>query len=854
MTDLRHILFSSDPPGKTLIAFLDRTFSRMLPLRNFDLARLSNVLNLQRPLRGFVPWWFALGCGLFAAFFVQRPSGTAAEAHLDLTHAAVVVPATLSRQEDKAVRMLIEEVEKRTQIRLARVAKVPAGEQPFITVQRAASPPATGREGYQISSQKGGVSIMGNDARGVLFGVGHLLRSLRMERKSLTLPGSLNFSTAPKYPLRGHQLGFRPKTNSYDGWTLPMWEQQIRDLAVFGTNAIELIPPRSDDDASSPHFPLPQLDTMIGMSQICHDYGLDVWIWYPALDTDYSDPKTVEFALNEWGEIFKKLPRVDAVFVPGGDPGHTKPSHLMALLEKQTENLRRYHPKATMWVAPQGFTQEWMSEFLDLVKAEPKWLGGIVYGPQTRMSLPQLRAAIPKKYPLRHYPDITHSRHCQFPVPNWDTAFALTENREIINPRPTQMASIFRLLQPHTIGFIAYSEGCNDDVNKFVWSGLGWNPDKEVTDILREYSRYLIGPKYEGTISRGLLALENNWVGPAATNTGITTTLQQFQSLERSASPQDLLNWRFQQALYRAYYDSYVRSRLVYETALEEQALHKLREGRFTGALVAMQEAETILDRAVTEAVAQDWRARTFELGEALYQSIRMQLSVEKYQAIGVGRGANLNTIDFPLNSRLWLKEQFKALRQPMEEANRLRRLDEITNWKNPGPGGFYDDLGKLTEQPHLIRGPGFESDPQFLESSHLTTTNQSEGPRNPVSSDFALVGMGVQPVGPFSWWDIAESYYETPLKMRYTGLDHSAPYKVRVVYAGGSMQVKIRLQADDRFEVHPLIQKELQPMEFDIPREATADGELLLTWSRAPGSSGAGRGCQVAEVWLIRR
>jgi hypothetical protein len=338
---------------------------------------------------------------------------------------------------------------------------------------------------------------------------------------------------------------------------------------------------------------------------------------------------------------------------------------------------------------PQGFSQEWMDEFLGLLKAEPKWLAGIVYGPQTRLSLPQLRAAVPKRYPLRHYPDITHSRHCQFPVPNWDTAFALTQNREIVNPRPTQMASIFRLLQPHTIGFITYSEGCNDDVNKFVWTGLGWNPEADVTGLLREYSRYLISARHEDTFAQGLLALERNWVGPVMTNRGIDITLQQFQNLERSATPPELLNWRFQQALYRAYYDAYVRSGALYETALEGQAMNKLREAPRTGGLVAMQEAESILDKAVTAPVSQDWRARVFELGEALYQSIRMQLSVEKYQAIAVGRGANLNTIDFPLNSRLWLKGQFRELRQTMEEGERLRRIDELVNWKNPGPGGF---------------------------------------------------------------------------------------------------------------------------------------------------------------------
>jgi hypothetical protein len=268
-----------------------------------------------------------------------------------------------------------------------------------------------------------------------------------------------------------------------------------------------------------------------------------------------------------------------------------------------------------------------------------------------------------------------------------------------------------------------------------------------------------------------------------------------------------------------------------------------------------MNEAEKILDRAVTERVAQDVRGRVFELGEALFQSIRMQLSVEKYQAIAVGRGANLNTIDFPLNNRLWLKQQFGEIRKPAPERERAERLDEIVNWRNPGPGGFYDDLGNLTQQPHLVRGPGFEKDPSLLESSAVSVVNPSDGAAGAIAanSDFALIGMGSQPAGPISWWDLAETYYDTPLRMRYVGLDKSAQYKIRVVYVG-DMQRNMRLVADDKFEVHPLIKKEMRPLEFDIPPAATSDGELNLSWYQAPGSRGAGRGCQVAEVWLIKK
>jgi hypothetical protein len=42
--------------------------------------------------------------------------------------------------------------------------------------------------------------------------------------------------------------------------------------------------------------------------------------------------------------------------------------------------------------------------------------------------------------------------------------------------------------------------------------------------------------------------------------------------------------------------------------------------------------------------------------------------------------------------------------------------------------------------------------------------------------------------------------------------------------------------------------------LEFDVPREATARGELHLKWYREAGLGDAGRGLQVAEVWLVKK
>jgi hypothetical protein len=45
-----------------------------------------------------------------------------------------------------------------------------------------------------------------------------------------------------------------------------------------------------------------------------------------------------------------------------------------------------------------------------------------------------------------------------------------------------------------------------------------------------------------------------------------------------------------------------------------------------------------------------------------------------------------------------------------------------------------------------------------------------------------------------------------------------------------------------------------VRPVEFDVPKQATAKGELDLVWTGEPGLGGNGRGTQVSEVWLIRK
>ncbi|MHC4363800.1 MAG: hypothetical protein ACYSTZ_13335, partial [Planctomycetota bacterium] len=138
------------------------------------------------------------------------------------------------------------------------------------------------------------------------------------------------------------------------------------------------------------------------------------------------------------------------------------------------------------------------------------------------------------------------------------------------------------------------------------------------------------------------------------------------------------LNWRFQQGLYRAYYDAYIKMRVEYEEALEKEALAVLKTAGEVGSAKALDAAEAVLNKAEDYRVNSELRARVFELAEALFQSIGMQTSVPRHRAKQISRGANLDMIDIPFNHSLSLKEAFADVRKMDSEQKRLSEIARI--------------------------------------------------------------------------------------------------------------------------------------------------------------------------------
>ena len=779
----------------------------------------------------------------------------AAAQPVDLSRAIIVSAADAAQPaERQAAGMLQEEVAKRTGLKWPEAGKAIQEDVPVVVVASRPRLPAfaerfrdtvadaggdgSASEGYVLAidvrtRRAPTVLAIGNDARGTLFAVGRLLRTLRMQAGRAEIDSNTRVATKPKYPIRGHQLGYRDASNAYDAWNVDQYEQYIRDLIVFGTNSIELIPALTPNEPKSPLMPLTPWDMTARLSEVLDRYDMNVWLFLPVSYSEISRPEGKRRALSARDALFRSMKRVDAVFVPGGDPGDTPPAVLMPFLGELARVLKQSHPRAEMWVSHQGLEIPERDAFYRYLKTkQPEWLAGVVYGPWARDTLAHSRAEIPGRYRIRHYPDITHTLRCQFPVPQWDPALSLTLGREPINPRPRQQSHIHNLFAGYTDGAITYSDGVNDTVNKIIWSVKGWDPEFDTRQALVEHGRYFISDELGDEAAKGLLALEDNWRGPLLTNREVEKTLALWEGMERRAPELASGNWHFQQGLFRACYDAYIQRRLIRESRQEAEVYERLREADRLGSEAAIRAAQAALGSSEAGAAAPELRSKLWALGASLYDSIRMQLSVPRFGANREERGAVLDAVDEPLNNRVWLESRFEQLLALADEKAKRAGIREIVGWEDAGPGGFYDDLGNAAKEPHLVRGV-WEEDPGFVETAQDEFSVGRYGP------------------GRMSWHTQGQTLYETPLRMRYEGLDADGGYELRVVYAGRFRPV-MRLVADGRFEVHgktaaaepPRVQK------FTIPKEATRDGVLELAWHRM----GSARGCQVAEVWLVKR
>ncbi|MCF8378781.1 MAG: hypothetical protein K9H49_04335 [Bacteroidales bacterium] len=661
--------------------------------------------------------------------------------------------------------------------------------------------------------------IIGRDESGVLFGVGKFIQNLYLPENYISIDKTFSLALAPADKIRAQQI--ITNTQCEDGFV--DWEnkeeveQFVREMVIFGTNGFEPTEPALIDDY------LEKLGVNLFIKLKCQDI------------IDYDKKSDLELL-----EVYKDIEGIDHITSYGGDAsGAVKPQLFFPHMERVLPLLLQGQPGAKWWYSNQCLDDHAKDEddyiFNYINENRPPWLYGMVYGPWTKRGIKEIRKDLPSQYELRHFPEICHPRWCQYPIPEWDRIYSVVWPRNnSIYMMPTMMTDIFKATRDHTIGSLPYNHtGSYNDLNKFAWASIAWNPEAEVEDILKSYAKtffaydFIKAPIQQNNgqdftkkevidmatefVAKGLSLLEQNWQGPLKENTSTESALEYWKTIADCIGGADN-NWRVEMYLYKARIDAQIKRKYDLEMQLENQVLKILENAKPSNYKKAIKDAYKTLARIDNEFQSEkEFRNELIDMG--LSENFGDLDEIIK----------NLYT---SFNNRYWLEKQ-------MELSSRPEDLLAIVQYEDPGEGGFYDNLGVRDAQPHLLRSPEWKDDPGFVYSNINWVDNKA-------NSDLR-----------HSQLTSVVARYDTPLEMKWENLDRSAAYKIKIVY-NGPFGIRIKCQTDDGSLIHDFMEQSGDDiMDFSIPVASTSDGELKLKWTQ--DTADIKRGVSVSEIWLIK-
>jgi hypothetical protein len=382
---------------------------------------------------------------------------------------------------------------------------------------------------------------------------------------------------------------------------------------------------------------------------------------------------------------------------------------------------------------------------------------------------------------------------------------------------------------------LSYSEGINDDVNKFVWSDQDWDPDTPVGETLRDYARLFISPDHVEEISEGLLGFERNWRGPIAANPHVQSTFGLWRRLEEELSAAARSNYRLVLALVRAYYDEYVRRRYHRERGLEAEVVSILDRMDEKDCAESMQMALSLVGKSREPAEFAYLKDRCIELADRAFDLIRWQTSVERHKGQAVVRGCFLDAIDYAITDLAFYGQELERAIALGGPERQLAVLREALERARPRTTGRFIDLSSVEGRCEVVKERAWEEDPSG-QSLPYTTNLPAPWPSYDVPADAARRGNQGFP-GPIVERSYVSTFYCKPFAVRVEQLDPKSRFRVRACYVTGRSREGLRLSAGGRMIHDFLVPEEDEgPVSFALPEGCVSgEGVLELVWQAKP-------------------
>jgi hypothetical protein len=770
-------------------------------------------------------------------------------------------------------------------------------------------PPLTdlepGREGFLLMRTVNPHLIIaaGVDIRGSLYATGELLRQATIRNGVLRLPEQLKIRTAPAFEIRGTQVqqsGVSLTLAKVRKWTEKERQRVILDYALAGANIF------STEDIQTFDF----LKSFGLMTQ--GEFGPNTaagaipraWEAKESIGrTGYvclSVPEGNEFMLKQCENYFKKSPPFDLVKFQGGDGGgcecdRCKPYGRIFIqtVEKMAAIVHKYHPETRVYFTNQKFQNEDDAAIFSYLQEKPRdWLWAWGYGPgsdatswqpghrQThRMDLfrypgygpyslypKEILHQLPPQQKLLYYNEITHWKYAQHAFiqmypradkdgnlpPHWsheiyerrpDQFLTMVYNRLSFYACPENYFRVFNDLMPYGIGDITHSSGHHDHFNQWMWQRLLWSPRTTLDEVVNQYCTTWFGSEAAPDMAKALFLLEKNIEEQPDIPLPEKDGIRNYYDLVKQAGrliPKEIMekDWLWRMYMQKGVLDRYtqlsVTQQMELQLHIEKHISSALKSG---DTFNAIQQTLTWFDLKETDQMT------------ALKEEASV-LGDESNQIFGERNDGYFN-LKHDFIGLGWLQRQLeRAKNGEIKHTEELLKM--IVDYENPGTGGFYDNLGTAGKAPNVVFGYPYDHGQPYVSQMLSEGNRPSQRSMHFTQNEDQGVTLHYENLDPKASYKIRFTFVRPWYQERYAARMNQ---KRQTIYADDipiATDVELPLQMSDFFT-------------FDIPAEASADGDLTIRLERSADvahgdrvsveqwRNSGGWGSLASEVWLIK-
>lgn len=675
--------------------------------------------------------------------------------------------------------------------------------------------PEITEDGFKIlvSDDLQTIIVAGKNPRGILYGVGKLLR--------MDEPKSMSMNPANRY--RVQNFNGNPRFQSQtDPSCLKLFDEYFRDVALFGANGIEIL-----------------RNTPNEIIDIMRSWGLEVWIvtYDNASPATFRNPQGIKEQLDFRRNIVENLSWIDHYNIKSGDPGDLTIDDFFNFTKMEATVVRNRFPNAKIWITPQHFKdapKEYFDKACQYINAS-EWVDGAIAGCWTRFTVQEMRERLRNDISLIQGPDITHIYSNMYPARNMDPALARSLGRICVDVSPLTQKHIHNLADRWCNGSQCYSEGTTDDLHKCLWSALDYDPSIDVYEFLCEYSRMFFPELDENLFAKAVLAMEQDAIGPLEKSNGMLETLKLWEKLESSASESTLESPRFLMLELRACFDAYIYKRWMRDLPLEQEC-YEIMVSSADKVGKTCSQIRNIL-RQSDVCVDTELKSKCQTLYQKVYRDKKKWMIQNQQNFL-------MDQMDIPLTDQLYICSALEEISSIPNQKEAREELRKLGNRFRSTPERIYFNLGDFSTEHITLIDSLWSEDPAYLK--HPVRMYGCQAKKFTISGNTMRDGKPA----PRAWLVQAGQYYDSPMNLTFPGLKPATLYKVQITYAGevARSPVNIKLTQNGKLVHRPILVASEVEGEWVLPLPSDEKGEITLEWKSNYGE----RGVAVAEIAFI--